>query len=300
MRHILIITIFSLLFANSVFAGDLCDPDCSLVIDFPTGGSIEAVDELTITFGDAGKIDTVATLTSYVEGETLTLNAGESIDFGSGGSFELGHFGNIDFTHISISTSGVLELNTDVESENTKIDFNVFEISNDATFNINAVNSLEIKGMLQGGDFTIIANSGSIFIEAEIVASDSLVISSAGNLNLSAPLSISNGNIALSAGTSIDFYGIPYNYQNTGTLTTSLDITSTSSATILAGNGDLTLEGDNLIVLFSSPNGVYLSQSFENTNQVDSKKSSGSLSLFLLIMLAASFTVNILISRNFK
>ena len=78
---------FVLIFSGLANAGQLCDAQCRLAIDFPGGGSIEAVEALVITFGDAGLVDTAGSVTAYVAAETLALEAGEALLFGDGGHF---------------------------------------------------------------------------------------------------------------------------------------------------------------------------------------------------------------------
>ena len=102
--------IFLFLFTNSAFAVNLCDSSCNLTISFPSGGSITAVESLTFTFGDAGLVDTVATNTAYVQGNTLILGVGEVLAFGAGGSLDLGTGGNLDYTNVTITTDGVIDV----------------------------------------------------------------------------------------------------------------------------------------------------------------------------------------------
>ncbi len=110
MRNRLITTLLAFFFSSPLFAGNLCNAGCTLVIDFPTGGTIHAVDELTITFGTSGQIDTVGTLTAYLDSETLTLNPGDIISFDPGGSFNIGDAGNLAYTDLEISTTGTVSL----------------------------------------------------------------------------------------------------------------------------------------------------------------------------------------------
>ncbi len=87
-------------------AGELCDAQCELTIDFPGGGHIAAIEALTITFGDGGLVDTGGSVTAYLENETLSLAAGESLEFEAGGRFDIGAAGNISFLDIEIMTDG--------------------------------------------------------------------------------------------------------------------------------------------------------------------------------------------------
>ncbi|MDH5711048.1 MAG: hypothetical protein OEZ15_05230 [Gammaproteobacteria bacterium] len=116
----LFFSIFLFLFANSAFATNLCDTSCNLTISFPTGGSIEATEALTLTFGTDGVLDLGATgtintavqpsSTDFSAGGTLALAVGESITFDVGGSLDLGTGGNFDYTNITIMTDGLIEV----------------------------------------------------------------------------------------------------------------------------------------------------------------------------------------------
>jgi hypothetical protein len=98
----LLFILFSLF--NSVHAQNLCDASCEFSVTFPEGGGLEAIDELTLTFGTGGELilgtgGTVNTAIQpssldYSSGGTLTLSAGESITFGPDGSLDLGTGGN--------------------------------------------------------------------------------------------------------------------------------------------------------------------------------------------------------------
>lgn len=111
MKNKLFIVVLTILFSSQLFAEDMCNPECSIVIDFPTGGTILAVEALTLTFGESGFIDTGDTITNYIEDQVLILNAGESIIFSSGGSLDIGTIGNIEHTDLNVTTSGVFDIN---------------------------------------------------------------------------------------------------------------------------------------------------------------------------------------------
>lgn len=100
----------SLVFASNLFASNLCDSSCDLSITFPDGGSIEAIDTLTIIFGDGGTINNGVVTTVYPAGDTLTVAAGDFITFDANGSFVLGDGGNIDYSSIQIMSNGVMNL----------------------------------------------------------------------------------------------------------------------------------------------------------------------------------------------
>lgn len=106
----------SFLFAQSIYAGNLCDASCELTITFPDGGSIDAVEVLTLSFGTSGELvlgaaGTINTAvqpvsTDYLLGGSLVLAKGESITFGGGGYIVLGDAGNIDHLDMAINSSG--------------------------------------------------------------------------------------------------------------------------------------------------------------------------------------------------
>lgn len=102
--------LLSLFFSSNLFASNLCDSFCDLSITFPDGGSIEAVETLTVTFGDGAFVNNGVVITGYSAGDVLSLSAGESIDFQGNGSFELGSGGNIDYSDILIISNGVMNL----------------------------------------------------------------------------------------------------------------------------------------------------------------------------------------------
>ena len=104
------------------FAGELCDADCQLTIEFPDGGRIEAIESVSFRFGDGALINTGGAVTAYVSGETLTLNPGETLAFTSGGRFDLGDAGNVTYTNLVIATSGLIELTAVGGSETIRVE----------------------------------------------------------------------------------------------------------------------------------------------------------------------------------
>jgi len=101
--------LLSFFFTNNLFASNLCDSSCDLSITFPDGGSIAAVEALTITFGDGAFVNNGVVITGYSVGDVLSLSAGETINFQNNGLFELGG-GNIDYSDILIISNGVMNL----------------------------------------------------------------------------------------------------------------------------------------------------------------------------------------------
>ena len=100
----------ALLFSGNLFAANLCDSSCDLSITFPDGGSIEAIETFTITFGDGGYINDGVITTPYPAGDTITAAVGDFIIFQANGSLDLGVGGNIDYTNIQITSNGVMSL----------------------------------------------------------------------------------------------------------------------------------------------------------------------------------------------
>lgn len=151
-REVGIILIFVFL-ASTVHAENLCDLNCTLSISFPTGGTIEAVESLTITFGDGGLVDTAGSVTAYLDGETLILNANESLVFGSGGRFDIGTFGNFDYTNLAITTGGTITLIAEGGDEQIQIPADgKLSFLGGAAFNLNS--SIVNSGTLEIGTNT--------------------------------------------------------------------------------------------------------------------------------------------------
>lgn len=113
---------FSILLLHNVQAAPLCDASCELTITFPDSGSIEAVELLTITFGDGGFINDGFVATGKAAGNIVQLSAGESIAFGAGGQMILGSGGNIDYSNMIISSSGSARLKATGGTETIFID----------------------------------------------------------------------------------------------------------------------------------------------------------------------------------
>ena len=169
---VIAVVIISLLGISVSYASNLCDDTCSITISFPTGGSIAAIEPATITFGDGGLVDTVDTVTAYLSGDTIVLNAGESLEFGSSGSFDIGDMGNIDYTNISVITDG--------------------DVSMEATSGIGQI------GSPQGGTLSIKADrhtsitGSSIIISDWDIESEFITIESTGDIVVVGEDSVSN------------------------------------------------------------------------------------------------------------
>ena len=162
---------FAFLFAHSVVADDLCDASCELTITFPDGGSLEAVEALTLTFGTsaelalgaAGTINTAVqpANTDYSSGASLVLAKGESITFGSGGYLVLGDGGNIDHLNMTISSSGYASLKAIGGAEAITIETLTLDGGLNITFE---ANNITINGTLAintGSTINVIADTST-------------------------------------------------------------------------------------------------------------------------------------------
>jgi len=98
----------ALLFSGNLFAANLCDSSCDLSITFPDGGSIEAIEPLTIKFGADGFIYNAEGYSS--ENGEISLATGELMKFQAGGELVLGIDGNIDYSNVQITSNGAMNL----------------------------------------------------------------------------------------------------------------------------------------------------------------------------------------------
>lgn len=153
---------FLLLFINTASATNLCDNSCELTLSFPEGGSIEATEPLTITFGVGGSLilgetGTINTAiqpvsTDYSAGGTLTLNIGESISFSVNGFISTATAGNMDYTKLSLT--GPLTADITASGGTETISVNAISITGDATFNFDAIN-IELLDLSSDSSVTI-------------------------------------------------------------------------------------------------------------------------------------------------
>lgn len=190
---------FSLLFSISASAANLCDSACEFNSAFLNGGSIDATEPLTITFGSGGFVNDGATTTGKANGETMVLTTGQSMLFGAGGELELGVGGNIDYTSMSLS-GGVHTINADTlititqlnlsdaaslqsQSDIVIVDGGKLSVDNSASILMTA-GSLTING---GVD---IGGNGSLLIGVDPTNNDTCNFSA-----ISSTLSISNSNV---------------------------------------------------------------------------------------------------------
>ncbi len=218
-----------LLYAGSAGSANLCNQNCLLTVGFPGGGSIEAVESLSITFGDGGLVDTVGSVTAYVAGETLILNAGESLVFAAGGSFDLGNGGNIDYTDLAITTDGDITLGA---------------VGGDEQVLVPAGSRLSFPG------------GGLINESSEFVLSGTLDIGSSATLNISGPALPDGCDLSSPAGVTLSVSGLAPlvldNNAGCGVINTTL------ISMPVVGSGSLTLTdpGTSLIVGSFNPAAV--------------------------------------------
>lgn len=117
---ILIPFLLSTVFSANLLAATLCDGSCEFIVTFPQGGSIQATEALTLTFGaggelilgEAGTVNTNPQPNSldFSANGTLALAAGDSIGFGANGQINLGTGGNIDYSSLTILSDGQARL----------------------------------------------------------------------------------------------------------------------------------------------------------------------------------------------
>ncbi len=193
-KHLPLLFILFSLF-NSVHAQNLCDASCEFSATFPEGGSLEAIDELTLTFGTGGELilgtgGTVNTAIQpssldFLSGGTLTLSAGESITFGPGGSLVLGTGGNIDALNYNLVTTGDISIGATGGRQMINIygDLDVSGILNFVSPFLKINSTITTGTELNLTNSTIIAGTGSIEVaEATTVTVDSLEIIPPGAL----------------------------------------------------------------------------------------------------------------------
>lgn len=184
----------SLLFSNNTFATNLCDASCEIIINFPDGGSIHAIEAMTITFGTGGSVILGATGTvntnpqpitmDFSSGGSLQLAEGDSITFDENGRLFVGSDGNINATNLLISFSG---------------DSSFTAIGGEKTIQIN--------------DFTLVGRGHILFEATTITVNGSLIGETGSTLSflsdasaletMACSIQDINNNVSISAGTVI-------------------------------------------------------------------------------------------------
>ena len=236
--HLSILFVFLLVVAPLSRASNLCDASCDLSIDFANGGSIEAVDSLTLVFGNGGTLvlgagGTINTNpqpadTDFSSGGALALNTGDSITFGPGGSLVLGSGGNIDYTSMTLTVDGNITLaavggaQTVFLHDNTILAVSSLELNSEATAggNVTVMGSGVTIG--SGNSIPDISGSGSI----NIASAGTLTVGSLVYDNTSPVLTLNDINLDLTSPT--------------------LDITGDLTVVTLTQEGLAFLEGQSL------------------------------------------------------
>ena len=192
------IRLFTLLFliSPSLFATNLCDSSCELLISFPDGGSIEAIEPLTFTFstgghlilGETGTINTAIqpVSTDYSSAGTLKLAAGESITFDVNGSLNLGSGGNIEYT--SISTQGPFTVDVTAVGGTESIKLDQLSITGEAIFNLDAL-IIKIDNIVSDSTVSITGSDKSSMFTTGSIEAPTLNLG-AGNLIVEGNLSV--------------------------------------------------------------------------------------------------------------
>lgn len=180
-----------------VYAQNLCEPDCEFVIDFTDGGSIEAIEALTITFGEGGLINDGIVTTGFAKGEILTLNAGETLLFSPGGELNLGAAGNIDYTSMNLTANGNITLNSPAGGTSSFHGDSIITANDGLVLNSDASLSSDLG--LSGNSATLISGSGTITVEptGSIMADNPIIF-------LSTPLTVSDVNETLQGTENLD------------------------------------------------------------------------------------------------
>ena len=223
----LLLLLFS---SHAAYADLLCNESCEFSATFPQGGSLEAIDELTLVFGSGGELTlgtggTVNTAIQpnsldFASGGSLQLAAGESITFGPGGSMVLGSGGNMDTLNFNLTSTG----NVSIEA-------------------VGGSQSIDLSGILDvTGNLTLISDvlrlNSYVTGENQLPLENSVTLSGGGsppqlqspNITVEITTLIIPPNLTITSGTAIgDVIFEPTNTANTGSsnftiqLLTSLD-----------------------------------------------------------------------------
>lgn len=191
MKHLISI-IFLTAISNSALAGNLCNAGCNLVINFTSGGSIEAVEPLTLTFGDGGilglgeggtlNVAVPPASTDYSAGGSLMLDSGESISFGANAALDLGASGNIEYINMNLAVMGDVSISASGGTSTVVLLNGIWSV--DGTLSINSDISVENDTTLANG--TVISGSGNVTVssDASLTLGNGTVISDTGGLTI--------------------------------------------------------------------------------------------------------------------
>lgn len=164
--------LFTLLFSINAYATNLCDASCDFIITYPDGGTLEAVETLTITFGTGGLLNLGVTGTvntnpqpaslDFTAGGSLILAKGESITFGNDGSLILGAGGNISYTDLLLNSSGGASLTAVSGTETIIIEKIVINGGLNITFNAKVISNTGTLEVNSGSTLSLAADTAAI------------------------------------------------------------------------------------------------------------------------------------------
>jgi len=157
-----LVSLFFLLFAHNIYATTLCDDSCELIITFPDGGSIIAVNTLTISFGEGGYIDDGAVTTGYAAGEMIVLAAADTVLFNNEGVFNLGTGGNIEYTAMEFNSTGGASLTATGGTESIFIEDVTFSGGINITLNASVVSVTGTLSTESGSVMIMVADTGGV------------------------------------------------------------------------------------------------------------------------------------------
>ena len=184
-------TILLIFISQSVFATSLCDNSCDLEITFPNGGTIEAIEPLTIIFDIGGSLNLGVTgtinssiqlsSTDFSSGGTLILSEGESISFDANGSLETGNAGNFNYSNISIQGDSIVNI-TAIEGTQS-IYLNTLTTTGNSIFNLSA-QYIYISGVDSSGSLTINGDDKSNILFLDSVSAYTPAITSGASIDV--------------------------------------------------------------------------------------------------------------------
>lgn len=187
-------------------AQTLCSTSCELNINFTDGGSIEAVEALTITFGEGGFINDGVVTTGFAKDENVQLNAGESLVFSAGAEFNLGSAGNIDYSAMNLNASDIIISApsagiVSVHGDSSFTVGNTFELNSDLSLSAELDLSVSATATPSSGA-TLMSGTGSITVQpgttgAIILANNQVISSSTATVSLVEINQIQTSNVVI-------------------------------------------------------------------------------------------------------
>lgn len=186
----LLASIVLFLTTHTVNAQLLCDPDCSLTLEFSNGGEVVATGPMDIIFGSGGELllgagGTVNTAVQpasldFSSGGTLSLAAGESISFGSAGRLFTSLGGNVDAGNYSITASSITIDNSNGSSVtlNGNLDVSGSLVINTASIILDSnivMNTIDINEVGIGSGVTLSGNGSFTNLSGDTIDIDGTV-----------------------------------------------------------------------------------------------------------------------------